>query len=118
MQISELAIALANYQRNSPDCNYRAMTEELLMFLHEVMGADNIIDEREQFAIDRIGQIMHDNESRITDTITRSASAAKLAATDSINAGLHAARSNFNRLKDKSSQALSEVHNKLAGKET
>lgn len=114
LQISELAIALADYQRNSPDCNYKAMTGELLMFLNEVMGADHIIDEREQLAIDRIRQILHDNQPGMCDSLARSACAAKLAAANHVNAGMDAARTGFNRLKDKGSHVLSEVAGKLA----
>lgn len=60
VQIADVATALAQYKRESPDCNYRAMSQELLRFLREVMEADGIIDEREELAIAQISRIFEE----------------------------------------------------------
>ncbi len=60
IQITDVATALARYKRESPDCNYRSMSQEVLRFLREVMEADGIIDEREELAIERISRIFEE----------------------------------------------------------
>lgn len=60
IRITEIATALARYKRESPDCNYRAMTQEVLRFLQEVIEADGVVDEREIKAVERIAQVFKD----------------------------------------------------------
>lgn len=54
VSIREIAETLAEFSKASQDCNYSAMTRDLMVFLNGVMEADGAIDEREEFAIERI----------------------------------------------------------------
>lgn len=57
VSIKEIAETLAEFSKTSQDCNYAAMTRDLVDFLKGVMEADGEIDEREEFAIQRIEEI-------------------------------------------------------------
>jgi len=52
--IKELASTLAEFKRVNPDCNYKEMAQEIILFLRGVMTADGQIDEREEMAIERV----------------------------------------------------------------
>jgi uncharacterized tellurite resistance protein B-like protein len=56
-RVKAVAVALAQFQAASPDCNAEAMQSELLSFLREVMEADGMLDEREELAIDAITDV-------------------------------------------------------------
>lgn len=56
-RVKAVAMALAQFQAASPDCNADAMQSELLSFLREVMEADGMLDEREELAIDAITDV-------------------------------------------------------------
>ncbi|RDH82477.1 MAG: TerB family tellurite resistance protein [endosymbiont of Galathealinum brachiosum] len=58
--IKVLAHNLAEYKKENPDCNYPAMSKEILGFLNEIMLADGRIDEREEMAIDLVENIFSD----------------------------------------------------------
>ncbi len=60
IRIADMATSLARYKQESPDCNYRVMTREVVRFLREVIEADGIIDEREEMAVERIARIFED----------------------------------------------------------
>lgn len=64
VRIADIATALARYKRESPDCNYRVMTREVVRFLREVIEADGVIDEREEMAVESIAHIFED-EGRV-----------------------------------------------------
>lgn len=55
--IKEVAESFAEFSKTNPDCNYAEMTRDLLGFLNGVMEADGKIDEREEFAIEKIEAI-------------------------------------------------------------
>ena len=55
--IDDIARRLAEFKKNSPDCNYEAMSQNILEFLNEVMEADGRIDEAEEMAIGSIRAI-------------------------------------------------------------
>ncbi len=50
-QIEEVATQLASFIKGSPDCNYAAMTRDLLAFLKTVAEADGQVDTRELAAL-------------------------------------------------------------------
>ena len=50
-KISEVAEQLIEYKKTNPDCNYSVMSDDLLVFLREVIEADGEIDEREEQAL-------------------------------------------------------------------
>lgn len=64
VRIADIATSFARYQQQSPDCNYRVMTREVVRFLREVIEADGVIDEREEMAVERITRIFED-EGRV-----------------------------------------------------
>lgn len=57
VSIKEIAQTLAEFSMASQDCNYEVMTGDLVEFLKSVMEADGVIDEREEFAIQKIEEI-------------------------------------------------------------
>lgn len=57
ISVKDIAEKLAEFSKASPDCNYSEMTRDLMEFLTDVMEADGKIDEREEFAIEKINEI-------------------------------------------------------------
>ncbi|WP_146287845.1 TerB family tellurite resistance protein [Gemmobacter aquaticus] len=58
--IEGIARALADFKRENPDCNYDAMTAEVVTFLTEIAEADGQVSEAESAAIARIGKVFRD----------------------------------------------------------
>ncbi len=58
--IKEIAEKLAEFSKASRDCNYSAMSSDLIVFLKGVMEADGKIDEREELAIGKIQDIFEE----------------------------------------------------------
>jgi hypothetical protein len=59
--IKEIASKLAEFSEANPDCNYAVMTKDLMDFLRGVMEADGKIDEREEFALEKVDGIFKEN---------------------------------------------------------
>ncbi|MFH7041138.1 TerB family tellurite resistance protein [Paucibacter sp. JuS9] len=59
-QIEEVAAQLATFIKGSPDCNYAAMTRDLLAFLKTVTEADGQIDAREEAALQAVTAVFTD----------------------------------------------------------
>lgn len=57
ISVKNVAEKLAEFSKASPDCNYAEMTRDLMELLKSVMEADGKIDEREEFAIEKIDAI-------------------------------------------------------------
>lgn len=55
--IKDVAHSLAEFQKVNSDCNYDAMSKELVMFLSGIMESDNRIDEKEERIIQDIERI-------------------------------------------------------------
>jgi len=51
---------LAEFQKENPDCNFKAMSKEMLRFLREIVEADGKLDAREENAIASIESIIKD----------------------------------------------------------
>jgi len=64
-RVKQLAMDLAVFQSNNPDCNGLAMRGELMTFLQEIIAADGVLDEREELAIEAIERTFCD-ASRFT----------------------------------------------------
>lgn len=63
--VKELAHSLAEFKKHNEDCNYKAMSRELVSFLREVIEADGRIDEREDMAIEKV-QAVFDEVARFS----------------------------------------------------
>lgn len=61
-KIKELASNIAAFQKDNPDCNHQKMSDEIISFLTDVMESDGQIDEREEFAIEKIKNIFEKPE--------------------------------------------------------
>lgn len=56
-RIKDLAQALAELQKQNPDCNYKSMSKEVVSFLKAIIESDGRIDEREEMAIENVKNI-------------------------------------------------------------
>ena len=63
--IKDLAYSIAEFQKVNPDCNYEEMSSEIISFLKGVMESDGRIDEREEFAIEKLRVFLKKQESLI-----------------------------------------------------
>ena len=72
--LRQMAASFGAFARDNRDCNFEAMRKELLAFLSEVAVSDGTLDEREEFAIEKVGVILNDAGS-ITATVGAIASA-------------------------------------------
>jgi len=57
-EINKLTIELAEFKMENPDCNYKAMSQDILEFLKDIMEADGRIDAREEMAIESVQKIL------------------------------------------------------------
>lgn len=88
-KIKDLAQALAEFQKQSPDCNFKSMSKEIVTFLRMVIESDGKIDEREEMAIEKVKMVFDEvdkiNFTQMTkngfevvsDTVTASGRAIK-----------------------------------------
>lgn len=58
--VKELARLLAEFKKHNKDCNFKAMSREVVDFLREVIEADGRIDEREEMAIEKVQAVFDD----------------------------------------------------------
>ncbi len=58
--LQSVANRLANFKKTNPDCNYDAMVEETIAFLHQIAEADDFFDEREEMGIQRVKAIFEE----------------------------------------------------------
>lgn len=63
-KIKDLAQALAEFQKQNPDCNYNSMSKEIVNFLKTVIESDGKIDEREEMAVEKV-KMVFDEVDRI-----------------------------------------------------
>lgn len=56
-KVEILALSLAEFQKENPDCNYKEMTYEVIAFLNGVMESDGKIAKKEELAIQKIESI-------------------------------------------------------------
>jgi hypothetical protein len=52
--VEGLALSLAEFQKENPDCNYKEMTYEIIAFLNGVMESDGEVAKKEELAIQKI----------------------------------------------------------------
>lgn len=67
-RLSEMAISLAAFASENPDCNFQAIQAELRKLLTEIAEADGYLDEREEMAIERIESALRESNSLISST--------------------------------------------------
>jgi hypothetical protein len=53
-RVKQLARALTEFQAGNPDCGAAEMQADIVSFLRDVTEADDVLDEREELAIDAI----------------------------------------------------------------
>jgi uncharacterized tellurite resistance protein B-like protein len=53
-KITVVADELIAYKKSNPDCNYAAMSKDLVDFLREIMESDGVVDEREELVLKRV----------------------------------------------------------------
>lgn len=58
--IKETAQTLADFKKENTDCNYKAMSKGILIFLYNIIEADGRIDEREEMAIEKVQHIFEE----------------------------------------------------------
>ncbi|MEY2699710.1 MAG: hypothetical protein RIQ52_465, partial [Pseudomonadota bacterium] len=81
--IRELAKALAEYKKNNPDCEHKAMSREIIDFLREVIEADGKIDELEAMSLDSIENAFNEaNKFDIKKALKSNISTAGVAVTN------------------------------------
>lgn len=107
--IEDIARRLAEFKKNSPDCNYDAMSQNILEFLNQVMEADGRIDEAEETAIESVRVIFSEAGksvlSKRIDSISGSVNKTFKKATESISVGLDAAETRVRSLAKDASES-------------
>jgi uncharacterized tellurite resistance protein B-like protein len=58
--IKEMTASFGGFIHDNPDCNFTAIKEELIRFLREIAAADGILDEREEFAIEKVDALLRE----------------------------------------------------------
>jgi uncharacterized tellurite resistance protein B-like protein len=94
-RVTGLAKALAEFQRASPDCNPRAMQDELMQFLREVIEADGVINPREERALAAIDAVFKSERALISRSTTRRARSMAIDVRDTIEKGAASAGAAF-----------------------
>jgi len=70
--IKDLAQTLAEFQKQSPDCNFNLMSKEILNFLKTVIESDGKIDEREEMAVEKVKMVFDEVDRINFKKITKS----------------------------------------------
>lgn len=70
--IKDLAQTLAEFQKQSPDCNFNLMSKEILSFLKTVIESDGKIDEREEMSVEKVKMIFDEVDRINFKQITKS----------------------------------------------
>jgi uncharacterized tellurite resistance protein B-like protein len=100
--IEDIARRLAEFKKNSPDCNYEAMSQNILEFLNQVMEADGQIDEAEEMAIGNVRAIFSEAGksafSKRIDSISGSVNETFKRTAETISFGLDAAETRVRSL--------------------
>lgn len=81
IDIEEVARQLANFQNQNPDCNAAGMRAELTVFLRDIATADDVLDKREEQALDAVAEIMAETSMGMVNQIQEGASRTFSAAT-------------------------------------
>jgi uncharacterized tellurite resistance protein B-like protein len=109
--IKDIARQLAEFKKNSPDCNYEAMSQNILEFLNQVMEADGRIDEAEEMAIESVRTIFSETGksafSKRVNSVSVSVNETVKRTAETISVGLDAAETRVRSLaKDASGSAV------------
>ncbi|PXX89110.1 TerB family tellurite resistance protein [Marinobacter vulgaris] len=116
--IKEISEQLARFKKANPDCNYRSMSQEILIFLNGIAEADGPLDEREEMAIERVEAIFEEVNA-ISTTLSESARAGVeqvsrygKSTLNGLGSGLEGAKRRLHRLKTQSREKLSRLRSK------
>ena len=69
----DIAERLAKYGKENPDCNFDAISKDLMVFLTAIMEADGVIDELEELVIEKIGSIFKEAGEKYSAKSVRTA---------------------------------------------
>ncbi len=83
-RVTDLAKALAGFQRANPDCNPQAMQDELMQFLREVIDADGIINPREERALAAIEAVFKSERAAVSRSTARKTRLAAITVRDAV----------------------------------
>ena len=62
-RLSDMAAELARFANDNPDCDYNSILKEILSLLEEIAEADGKLDEREEMAIQKVGEAFQAQKS-------------------------------------------------------
>jgi len=85
--INELSKTLATFQKENSDCNFDAMSKEIIYFLKGIMEADGREDEHEKKAIEEVQTIFNETGQSSFGKLLTSASAAVTTASEEFRSG-------------------------------
>ncbi|PCD78144.1 TerB family tellurite resistance protein [Pseudothioclava arenosa] len=60
ISLQEAAQVLGQFLRENEDCNAVEIRNDIMMILHEIVRADGSIDEREELALEKVEEILHE----------------------------------------------------------
>lgn len=69
--IEDIAKALASFKKSNADCNYSAMTKEIIRFLIDISEADGVIDPREEQVISLVNDIFYTTGRSLFSKVTQ-----------------------------------------------
>lgn len=62
-KLVDIAKALVEFAKSNPDCNFAAISQEILTLMESVALADGKLDEREELALEKVSQILSEAAS-------------------------------------------------------
>lgn len=116
--IKGISEQLARFKKTNPDCNYKSMSNEIILFLTGIAEADGPIEEREEMAIERVSEIFLTVNSFST-TVSEGAKAGvdglnrqRQSALRGLASGFQSAKKSFGSIGQKSKTVLSRLRRK------
>jgi len=65
-RLAEMVAVFTSFARSNPDCNFDAMSKELVSLLREVAAADGKVDEVEELAIEKVERLLGETNSVVS----------------------------------------------------
>jgi len=112
--IEEQARTLAEFKKANRDCNYDAMSAELMSFLTAIMEADGREDKREKEAIESVQKTFKDVSQSWFGKLQKSASAAIVATSETIKATSEQVGDKFAKHAEEAAKIAQESYEKAS----
>ena len=112
----DLVNNLIKFQKGNPDCNYEAMSKELVAFLTEVTRADERIDESEVIFIQWLENMLKAGQPGLLEKVTRAVGGSGTEGDSEPEANSEAADATASEKNEPESDTVSEGLSKLPGK--